>query len=288
MREDGSERAERTHRLVTGTNLGLAFSKIGIGAWAGSPALIAHGAEHLTDLVGNVVGWVGHRLAQRPPDEDHHYGHGNAEALASVLIGLLILGGGAGIVYRTIVAGGGAEPGLTGALALVAAIVSALVCEWVSRKTARVAEELHSPVLGALARDKRSDALTSLVVVAGVGGSLLQVHWIETVVAVVIGFVVAFLGLKTLLAGLDVLMDRVSDPDLRDKLGAIAREVEGVRAVKAVRVHPLGASLRVDLEIDVDGELSVRQGHAIAHEVEGAIRSLHVHVEQVHVHVNPS
>ena len=287
MRARELDRAGRTHRLITGTNLGLAASKIAIGTWATSPALIAHGVENLTDLVGNVVGWVGHRVAQRPPDEDHHYGHGNAEALASVLIGLLILFGGAGIVYRTITSGGRAEPGVAGSLALGAAIVSAVVCEAVSRRAARVARELHSQVLAALARDKRSDALSSLVVIAGVGGSLLEIHWVEPAVAVIIGIVVVILGLRSLLGGIDVLMDRVSDPRIREDLVAIAREVPGVRAVKQVRVHPLGANLRVDLEIDVDGELSVRQGHTIAHAVDRAIRDRREQVEQVHVHVNP-
>lgn len=288
-RDDGSANrlSVRTQAQVTLTNLGLASVKLGVGFLAGSPALIANGAENLTDLLSNAVAWIGHRAAQAPPDEDHHYGHGNAEGLAAIGIGLLILGAGAGIVYRTLTTGGAAEPGFVGALALAAAVLSAIVCELLSRHVHRVAARLGSQILAALARDKRSDALTSLVVVAGVGGSLLGVGWLEPIVAALMGCLIAYLGLRSVLEGLDVLMDRVSDPRIREELRQVASGVAGVRGVEGVRVHPLGTTWRVDLEIGVDGGLTVREGHDIAHAVQEAILEQKDRVVEVQVHVNP-
>lgn len=287
-RERRLRRSERVQWTNAGTNVGLAATKLTIGLHAGSPALVAHGVENLSDLLGNGVAWLGHRLARRPPDEDHHYGHGHFEALATVAIGLLILAGGATVVWRTIAVGVDRTDHDGALLAVAVAFASALVCEAVARYTRRVAEELESPLLAALARDKRSDALTSVGVLAGVGGSLAGLSWAEPPVAVLLGGWICVMGVRSVLDGLDVLSDRVADPGLRAELGAIAAGVPGVAAVQEVRVHPLGSTYRVELGISVDGELSVREGHAIAHAVERAIQARRPSAEDVHVHVNPA
>lgn len=287
-REARARRSERIQALNAAINVALAASKLTVGIGAGSPALIAHGVENLSDLVGSAVGWLGHRLARRPPDEDHHYGHGHFEALATVAIGALILAGGVTVVWRTIASGAGGSSGAGGYLAMGMAAVSAVVCELVARITRRAASELGSPLLAALARDKRSDALTSLAVVVGVAGSLAGLRWAEPPVAVLIGVWVALMGARSVLEGLDVLSDRVADPGLREELERIAAGVAGVVAVQDVRVHPLGSTYRVELGISVDGDLSVRAGHAIAHAVEREILARRAGAEDVHVHVNPA
>jgi len=280
-------RAVAIHRLNAGTNVALAGGKIAIGLLAGSPALVAHGLENGTDLLNNLLAWIGHRVARVPADEDHHFGHANAEPLAACAIGLVILVGGVVVVYRAITGQGGAEPGSLGAFALAAAVVSGLACEGLSRVTYRAAAELESQVLAALARDKRADALTSVVVCTAVGGSLLGVAWLEPLIAGLMGVWIAFLGAKSLLEGLDVLMGRVRDPHIRAELEAIATGVGGVRGVQALRIQPLGSTWRVDLEISVDGSLSVARGHEIAHDVEDAITRERDRVVEVSVHVNP-
>lgn len=281
-------RAVAAHRVNAGVNLLLASSKITIGLASGSTALLANGVEHLADLANNALAWFAHRAAQVPPDEDHHYGHGNAEALSTAAIGAIILAGGAAVVWRALTGGTVAQPGTIGALALGVAAVSALVCELLSRWTYRVAGELENGPLRALARDKRSDALTSLLVVVGISGSLAGVLWLEPPVAVLMGIGIAWMGLRSLKEGIDILMDRVDDPALRGELERVAAGIPGVRAVQEVRVHPLGSELRIDMQISVDGTLTVREGHTIAHEVERAIVRRQPRVSEVHIHVNPA
>jgi cation diffusion facilitator family transporter len=281
-------RAVTAHRVNAGVNLLLAGSKIGIGWASGSTALLANGVENLADLANNGLAWFAHRAAQVPPDEDHHYGHGNAEALATAAIGAIIFAGGGAVIWRALAGASVAEPGLIGALALGVAATSAVVCEALSRWTHRVARALENGPLRALARDKRSDALTSILVVIGVSASLAGVTWVEPPVAALMGVGICWMGLRSLREGVDVLMDRVDDPELRAQLRDLAQALPGVRGVQQVRVHPLGSELRVDMQISVDGELSVREGHTIAHSVERVVLREVSRVVEVHVHVNPA
>jgi cation diffusion facilitator family transporter len=286
--EGSFRRAEHLHWINAGTNAALAGSKIALGLAVGSPALAAHGVENLSDLLGNALAWASHRLARRPPDEDHHYGHGFFEALGAMAVGAIVLGAGVGVIWRTLAGDAAGASGMGAVLALSVALLSAAVCEGLSRLTWAGARALGSPVLAALARDKRSDALTSLGVVVGLLGSLAGISWAELPVAVAIGLWICWMGVSSVLEGLDVLLDRVPDKGLRGELARIAAGVPGVVGVQEVRVHPLGTSYRVELEISVDGSLSVHAGHAIAEAVEGAILSQRPGAQDVHVHVNPA
>lgn len=284
-----AKRALRVHQLNAVVNMALAGGKVFIGLATGSPSLVAHGVENAADLLSNVLAWVGQRIALRPPDEDHHYGHGNAEALTAVVIGVIILGSGLAVAYGAAtgrVVGGDASASWS--LALAAAALSALACEALARFNARAAREFSSPILRALARDKRSDALTSLVVMAGIAGSQLGLGLADMVVAVGVGVWICIMGCRSISEGLDVLMDRVPDTGMREELRAIAREVAGVEAVGEIRIHPLGTTCRVDMEISVAGRLSVSEGHEIAHEVEDSITRCRQRIVQVAVHVNPA
>ena len=279
----------RVHQLNAVVNMALAGGKVFIGLATGSPSLVAHGVENAADLLSNVLAWVGQRIALRPPDEDHHYGHGNAEALTAVVIGVIILGSGLAVAYGAAtgrVVGG--EASASWSLALAAAALSALACEALARFNARAAGEFSSPILRALARDKRSDALTSLVVMAGIAGSQVGLGLADMVVAVGVGVWICIMGCRSISEGLDVLMDRVPDTGMREELRAIAREVAGVEAVEKIRIHPLGTTCRVDMEISVAGRLSVSEGHEIAHEVEDSITRCRQRIVQVAVHVNPA
>lgn len=269
-------------------NSALALGKVLVGALAGSPALLADGWHSLSDVVTNGVAWISFRIARTPPDEDHHYGHGNAESAAALLLGVVLIGGGGGILWDALAGSGATRHGALGYAALAVAFVSTGANTWLWRLTHRAASELDSPSLRALARDNGGDVLTGVLVVIGIGLSLLGAHWVEIGVALFIGALVVLMGWRSAREGFDVLMDRVADPDLRARLRGRALGVEGVRSVQAVRVHPVGSVYRVDMEIRVDGSLTVREGHAIAHAVESSIIGTLARVAEVQVHVEPA
>lgn len=286
-RDETRRRVGRIHALNALVNLALAGAKVSIGLLAGSGALVADGLNSTSDLLGNAVAWGGHRFSLRPPDEDHHYGHGNAEALAASVLGIIILAAGAAVIWRACTAGSTTGADELGGAALVTAAISVVVCFWISRLNLREARRSHSQVLTALGRDKRSDALFSLLAVIGIGSSLLHLPWIEPVVTVLVGLWVCLLGLRSISEGFDVLMDRVTDPSLREALQQVAESVEGVDRADSVRIHPLGSTYGADLTIHVDGTLTVEQGHEIAQQVEAEVTRHHDRVVQVQVHVEP-
>ena len=265
----------------------LAGLKLAGGLLSGSPSLLADGYHSLADLGTNGLAWLTWRWAQRPPDEDHHYGHGKVEAMAALAVGVVLVATGLLVVGD---AGRSEAPDYRGAQAATAvgvALLSIAANEFLTRVTRAEARRTGSPTLEALAADNRSDMLTSVLVLAGVGGSALGAPWIETGLTAVIGVFVGWMGARTTKGAFDVLTDRAPDLELRSRVRALAEQVPGVRGVQAVAVHPLGSRVRVDMEVSVEGFLTVTQGHAIAHAVEARVREDEPTVAAVAVHVNP-
>jgi cation diffusion facilitator family transporter len=264
----------------------LAAGKLAAGLYTGSGALIADGWHNLADLLTGLVAWISFRYAKRPPDADHHYGHGNAESLAGLAVGIVLVATGAGVLWQAVTLRSAVSSTALGALAVGIAAVSIVVNEALARISFRLGKQLSSQGLLALARDNRADALSSVLVVVGVAGSLVGWTWAEPVVTALIGGWVTAMGGKSILEALNVLMDR-ADPKQRDAVQAVAATVSGVIAVQEVRIHPLGTHDRVDMQISVDGALTVAEGHRIAHAVEAAVKVASESVAEVHVHVNP-
>ena len=233
------------------------------------------------------MAWIGYRLGKEPADEDHHYGHGNLEALAGLMVGLGLVFGGAWILWRSLrgereeLAAGGET------IAMTVALVSTLVNLGLASVTHRASKRVGSLSLRALTLDNLGDGVSSLIVFAAIFLRGAGYPAVELFVAGAIGVLIAAMGLSSVRAGFDVLMVRVSDQTLRGRIVDTARGVEGVRAVQNVRIHPLGSDVRVDLEVNVDGHLTVARGHQIAHDVEDAVNDGHFEVSGVHVHVNP-
>jgi cation diffusion facilitator family transporter len=282
------QEGERAHRLSLVVNTGLAGLKVAGGLASGSPSLIADGVHSLADVATGGVAWLSFRWASRPADEDHHYGHGKAEAAAGFFVGLVLLLAGVSVLWESFDAEEPVYAGLAGAIALGAAGVSMVANEWLYRLTLGAGRRLESQSLLALARDNRSDALTSALVIVGVGAALLGAPWVEPLAASAIGLMIGYMGWESLKRGLDVLMDRAPDPRMRERATDLAAGVDGVEGVQRVDVHPLGSRVRLDMQISVDGELPVRKGHEIAHEVERTITRAEEEVVEVAVHVNPA
>lgn len=282
---DSTDRVFLTGLVV---NAGLAGGKMMIGGLAGSQALVADGVHSLSDIITNAGAWLSHHVARQPPDEDHHYGHGHVEALAALLIGLVLTASGVGIVASAFVQDMHAHPDSRGVAALAMAFVSIAANIGLTRITERAARRTNSPALLALARDNRSDVYSSVLALVGIGAAISGAPWVERLMAGAIGCLVAYLGWKSAREGFDVLTDRVADNSLRDRVRAAAARVKGVLGIGPIRIHPLGTAVRVELELEVDGSLTVREGHDLAHRVEAAITDSIEEVGEVAVHVGPA
>ena len=281
-------RTERVLVIGVVVNTGLAGLKILAGLVSGSPSLLADGYHSLGDLATNGLAWLSWRWARKPADEDHHYGHGKMEAVAALVVGGLLVATGIGVWWHAARGESVTYKGSEVWITLTVALLSIVVNAWLTRLTLHAARETDSPSLTALAADNHSDVWTSALVVIGVSSSAYGLNWVETVATVLIGFFVLMMGQQVVRTSFDTLTDRISDAGLRGRVTELARAVQGVCDVGTIAAHPLGGSLRVDMEISVDGTFTVRQGHAIAHAVEENIIKFEKAVVEVAVHVNPA
>ena len=277
----------RANFVGVGVNVGLAVAKLVVGVIAGSQALVADGYNSAGDVVATAIAAGAYRFAMQPADDNHPYGHGNAESVAGLVIGVLLFATGGYITLSGAVAlaQGVTEP--PGFWALPVAAATIVVKELLYRYTIAVGRRLNSPSLKASARDHRADVASALAVLLGVAGARMGLPWLDPVAAMLIGVWIAWMAMEPIRENLGVLMDE-SDPAQAERIRLLAREVDEVREVSDVRVHPMGSYVVVDLEIFVDGSLSLFEAHELAHAVEEHVKTREEHVVDVTVHVNPT
>ncbi len=248
-------------------NIGLSVAQAVIGVVAGSQALIADALHSLSDLISDfVVLFAGHH-SRKDADTDHPYGHQRFETAASLAIGALLLAVGVGMLWAAvgkIQHPAGVQPVQT--IAIWMALGALVAKELLFRYMLHVAERVRSSMLVANAWHARSDAASSLVVALGVGGNLLGYHVLDPVAAIVVGLMVSRTGLKFGWDALSDLMDRAADDDTVAALRATMLETPGVLGLHDLKTRKMGDMILVDVHLEIQGDLTVEQGHAIATE----------------------
>ncbi|MCM2274439.1 MAG: cation diffusion facilitator family transporter [Candidatus Didemnitutus sp.] len=288
-----ARRAEDSAGLVLrgiALNAVLAAVKFAGGVFGNTYALIADAAESLLDILTSALVWAGFRVAARPPDENHPYGHGKAEALAALLVALFVFfmaGWVAWHAIREIRTPHHAPAWWT--LLVLAGVV--LVKLWFSRRMEAAGETVGSTALGAEAMHHWSDAMTSAAAFAGIAVALWGGPGWETAddwAALFACVVIAFNGFRMLAKAQRDIMDEAVSRDFDREVRAIALRVPGVQALDKCRVRKSGLSHIVDIQVRVDGTLTVREGHDIAHAVKDAlIASVSHAITDVSVHIEP-
>jgi cation diffusion facilitator family transporter len=286
------ERARAGARLVARgilLNAVLAVLKLAGGFLGHTYALIADGTESLLDVFSSSLVWAGFRVAERPPDEDHPFGHGRAEPLAALAVaGLTFVATGwiAWHALHLIVTPHRGPHWAT--LPLLAGIVAAKIA--LSRRFAAGGSEAGSIALGIEAWHHGSDALTSAAAFVGIAVAVAGGRGWEAAddwAALFACLVIAFNGVGALNRALGEMMDVAAPAAVESGVRAIAAAVPGVRALDKCRVRKSGLSHLVDIQVRVDGNLTVREGHAIAHAVKDALLASALRVTDVSVHVEP-
>lgn len=273
--------------LGLGVNLGLFGLKVGLGLALGSTALFADGIHSLSDLATDFVTLGGLRLARRPPDETHAYGHGKFETLAGALVALALLGVGVFIVWEALSALRlGPRVRLGWAVALTAALSVALK-EWLYRATVRLGRSVHSAALLANAWHHRSDALSSVPVLIGGICANFGLTKVDGIAAVLVALLIGWAALGILRRATHELSEGAFPRRERDKVIQAIEGVEGVQSWHKLRTRYSGQDAFVDVHIQVDPELSVADSHAIASRVEEAVREALGGRASVVVHVEP-
>jgi len=268
-------------------NVLLLVAKVAVGAWIGSAALVADGIHSGSDLATDLAVLGGMRLARRTADASHPYGHGRYETLAGgavagalILVGLYIAWEGVVALYRGLHA-------LPGPTVIGVAAASIGIKEWMYRRTAAVARRVGSAALQANAWHHRSDAFSSIAVVAGGIGGLVGWGHADQLAALVVGLMVVAAGGRTLLDVLHELTEGgLSAHEIETIRTSIAR-VEGVRDFHQLRTRRVGREIFVDAHVLVDPTLSAIEAHRISMAVEDAVRKTCKVPANVVVHIEP-
>jgi cation diffusion facilitator family transporter len=286
-------RAKASARLVLrgiALNAVLAAVKIAGGIFGNTYALIADGVESLIDILSSLIVWTGFRVASQPPDADHPYGHGKAEPLAALAVSVCIFAAAGWIGWRSvheIITPHHGPHWLTLPL-LVGVIVVKL---WFSKRMGVAGVAAGSTALSVEAWHHYSDALTSSAAFIGITIALIGgVGWeaSDDWAALLACVVIAFNGVGMFNRALRDVMDTAVSAEFENQIRAIALRVPGVRALDKCRVRKSGLSHLVDIQVRVDGDLSVRAGHDIAHAVKDALLASVPHaISDVSVHVEP-
>lgn len=286
---DSRYREMRKVTLVgSAVDLLLGTSKIFFGVVANSQALIADGVHSLSDLVTDFLVLFAAKHSHRAADKEHPYGHGRIETVATVILGVSLTLVAIGISYDAI------RRLLTpelllhpGVLALVVALISVLSKEAIYQYTVRVARRLRSKLLLANAWHSRSDALSSVIVMIGVGGAMAGFPWLDAVAAVAVAAMIAKIGWNLLWKNLQELIDTALDPEQVEAIRRSITRLDGVRALHMLRTRHSGSDALVDVHILVDPRLSVSEGHQIGEAVRVSLIERFDEITDVTVHIDP-
>ncbi|WP_076348626.1 cation diffusion facilitator family transporter [Alicyclobacillus vulcanalis] len=275
-------------------NVLLAFAKGIIGIMAHSEALIADAVHSVSDLIGSVAVIVGLRIARKPPDEDHPYGHGKAELIASICVSVLLIAAAIEVFYSS-VSSFFHSPRAPEWVAAVMAFIAVVVKEVLYRYNVRLGKRLQSKSLLAQASDHRADVYSSLAALIGivlaVVGQRFGIRWLmytDAAAGIFVAALVLKMAIEIAKEALEILMDRVvlAEEALQPYRREVMR-VPGVRAIDDLRVRDHGQYVIVDIEIAVDADITVLAGHDIAAAVRDRLREKFDRVQDVFVHVNP-
>ncbi len=271
-------------------NVVLASVKIAAGVIGHAYVLIADGIESALDIGGSIVIWGGLTVAARPPDETHPYGHGKAEPIAAITVGLGVLAAATGLAIESIreilTPHHGPAP-----FTLVVLIVVIVVKEFLFRYVNRLGRQTESTAVKTDAWHHRSDALTSTAAFVGISAALLggkAWYSADDWAALFACAVIAANGVRLLLPAFHEIMDTAPGGKIVRSIREVASSISGVVEVEKCHARKMGLEFYVDLHVGVNGNISVHQGHEIAHRVKNAIQQSDSRIADVLVHIEPA
>src|SRR6056297_735508 len=248
-------------------NIFLALLKIIIGTLVASSALIADGFHSVSDVASTLAVLIAIYVSSKPPDEEHQYGHGQAESIAAKILGILLLLTGLVLGYNIIKQIINQNFNIPGIYGLWAAVASIIIKEVMFRYTYKVGKETDNQALIADAWHHRSDAISSVAAAFGILGANLGYPILDPIAGAVVAILIIRVGWNIIVDAIDTLMVKAPSKKETKKLKEFVKQIEGVKGIQQLRAHYNGVDLYVDLRIVVDGQLTVNQGHEISVDV---------------------
>jgi cation diffusion facilitator family transporter len=278
----------RVTLVCAGLNLVLAGLKLVLGVVGQSQALFADGIHSLSDLVSDAMVLVAIRFASDEADEEHPYGHARFETVATVILGLLLLLVAAGIVLDAAERIANPESlSHPGFLALSGAAVSVVVKEWMYWYNVRAARELESDLMRANAWHHRSDAVSSVIVIVGIAGSMAGYPALDALGAIGVSLLIGKIGWSLGWSGIRELVDTGATGEQLAEITDNIRDAEGVEAFHDLRTRRMGKALLVEVHVLVGSQVTVSEGHMIGDRVRARLLRACDYISEVLVHIDP-
>jgi len=275
-------------------NILLSAGKLVAGILGRSGAMVADAVHSISDLATDVVVIVCTFVSRKPKDEDHDYGHGKYETLGSIIIGISLFAVAVGIIISavekisTVVTGGVIEQ--PGAIALYAAVISIAAKEWLYRYTIRVGRKIDSPAMIANAWHHRSDALSSIGTLVGIGGAfLLGGKWavLDPIAAIAVGGMILKVTWDLVIPGMSELMEKSLPSEVEDEIINIISANPEVACPHNLRTRQIGRDKAIEAHIRVDPKMTVEHSHEITRDIERQLRERYGDRTHVSIHVEP-
>jgi cation diffusion facilitator family transporter len=293
----GGEEERRENRIIArvssvgiGGNIALSAFKLAAGILGHSGAMVSDAVHSLSDVFATLIAFVGVHMSRKAPDREHPYGHDRFECVASILLGLVLIATGCAIGYSglaKIFGGHLDELEAPGVIALIAAIVSIVVKEGMYWYTRHYALILHSDAFMADAWHHRSDAFSSIGSLIGIGGAMLGFPVLDPIASLVICIFIFKVAIDVIREAMNKMLDTSCSPEEEAKIAKLLTDEEGVQHLDLLHTRKFGSKIYVDAEIAVDGDMSLREAHAIAERCHNAVEKEFPDVKHIMIHVNP-
>ncbi|MBD5452495.1 MAG: cation transporter [Lachnospiraceae bacterium] len=282
--------AMRVSFVSIAVNMILSVFKLLVGIFANSAAMISDAVHSASDVFSTIVVIIGIKISSKASDKDHPYGHERLECVAAIVLATILAVTGLGIGYTAltkIVSGEYAALAVPGMLALVAAIISIATKEGMYWFTRISAKRIDSSALMADAWHHRSDALSSVGALIGIGGAMLGFPILDSAASLVICFFIEKAAYDIFKDAVDKMVDKACDDETENALKQCVLSQEGVLGIDLLRTRVFGNKIYVDIEIRADARETLEEAHSTAEKVHDAIEKNFTKVKHIMVHVNP-
>lgn len=282
--------AMRVSTVSIVVNVMLSIFKLFAGIFAKSGAMISDAIHSASDVFSTFIVIIGVNIANKKSDKEHQYGHERLECIASIILAVILFATGIGIGIdgiKKIMEGNYGNLKIPGVLALIAAVVSIVVKEWMYWYTRSAAKKINSGALMADAWHHRSDALSSIGAFIGIFGARLGFPILDPIASVIICIFIGKAAFDVFKDSIDKLVDKSCDDVIVKKMRTIIMNEDGVIRIDSLRTRLFGAKIYVDIEIAADGSKTLTDTHEIAERVHNVVELNFESVKHCMVHVNP-
>ncbi|MBS7526499.1 cation transporter [Fusibacter paucivorans] len=289
-----SRAAKKITLLGFWANGGLTFFKLVAGYAGHSQAMLADGIHSLSDFLTDIVVLIGFKITEKPEDDDHTYGHGKYETLATIIISIMLAVVGYNIFKAGVVNIYGSFHGEVipppEPIALLAAAVSIVVKEYLYRRTSKVANQINSAAVKANAWHHRSDAFSSMGTSIGIGGAMLLGHqWtiLDPIASVIVSVFILKVAFEIFMPALNELMESALPQEKMNQIRNILEDTPAVITYHEIRARKLGNRVAIEFHIMVEENMKITQAHDIATHIEEALFEKFGQDSIITIHLEP-